>query len=774
MSQHHRNSNSTTLEQASAALKQFQVLCGQAPDRQNLGLLAQMHSCCEAIQSAPDDWIGPAARPAIVRLARAVGVFLEKAILDDTSHADAGIARLESVAEAFDRAATQHTVEPADALENEYRYFAGLDGARAPRDNPAAGGGVAAAAAAVAREPATTPAVSGFQATAEEAYVSEPLVLDLDEREHLVGFVDEAREHMDAIEAAVLEVERDPADPGRINELFRPIHTIKGIAGFLNLRDINRTAHEVETILDLARRSELTITPVTIDLFFSAIDALKQQIGAIADYLSAPTGQPVPQPEISGLIARLRQAASGQPVSGAAAQRGENKPASPAGAAGAAAPPVESGSGGEASRQSADTSIRIDTGKLDQLIDWVGELVIAQTMVNLNRIIHTDESLSRNVTHVAKIVREIQECAMAMRMVPIGPTFQKMKRLVRDVARKAGKDVELVISGEETELDKTVIQQISDPLVHMVRNSVDHGIEPSDERRRVGKPEQGSVWLDAYHQGDSIVIEIRDDGRGLNRAKILSKAVERGLVNPSDQLTDQQVFSLIMEPGFSTAEKITDISGRGVGMDVVRRNVEQLRGKIEIQSEEGKGTTFLIRLPLTLAIIDGMLVRVGSERLIIPTIMIDRSLRPTPEQIHHVQQHGQMLMVRGELYPMIELGPLFGYTEPNDSREKLVVICQCEGQKIGLVVDELIGQQQVVIKTLGERFKHIRGVSGAAILGDGRVGLILEPTGLLRLHNSQTPPARMGVTVAGDGARREESTGAEHGDHCTAQLATVR
>lgn len=772
MSQNHRISNGTTPEQTSSALELFHTLCRQKPDRQNLGLLAQLHSCCETIQSCPDGWIDPPARAAVVRLARVVGVFLEKTILDDTPHGDAGIAMLANVPDAFDAAVNHTNTVPADTLESEFRRFAGLDAAHGPQNTAAqTAATVPAVATPAAKTPGVPPATSP-PVTPEEPYVSEPLILDMDEREHLVGFVDEAREHMDAIEAAVLEVERDPSDLDRINELFRPIHTIKGIAGFLNLRDINRTAHEVETILDLARRSELVITPTTIDLFFSAIDALKQQIGAIANYLGAPTGQPVPQPEISGLIIRLRQAASGQAAPDSPVSHPAARSDTPAVAAGAA-PATSETTAGEATRQSADTSIRIDTAKLDQLIDWVGELVIAQTMVNLNRIVHTDEVLSRNVTHVAKIVREIQECAMAMRMVPIGPTFQKMKRLVRDVARKAGKDVELIISGEETELDKTVIQQISDPLVHMVRNSIDHGIEPSDDRRRIGKPEQGSVRLDAYHQGDSIVVEIRDDGRGLSRAKILNKAIERGLINPSDQLTDQQVFSLIMEPGFSTAEKITDISGRGVGMDVVRRNVEQLRGKIEIQSEEGKGTTFLIRLPLTLAIIDGMLVQVGSERLIIPTIMIDRSLRPTSEQIHHVQRQGEMLMVRGELYPMIKLGPLFGYTEPVDACDSLVVICQCEGQKIGLVVDELIGQQQVVIKTLGERFKNVRGVSGAAILGDGRVGLILEPTGLLRLHNSQNPPAVMGASVAGRNTRLDKSRQAENGDRCTAQLATV-
>ncbi|MBL8877730.1 MAG: chemotaxis protein CheA [Phycisphaerales bacterium] len=761
-----RNQN-YTVDQVRAALSQFSDHCAQRPDQNHLGLLAQMHSCCEILQAPPDDVAEPEARAALARLARAVGTFVEKVILDEAADIATGLALFPSALAAFGAILDQNQTTAADELEPKFRRCAGLDSA-APRK-------IAPAAPGMAPPPVAKPAPVAAQPKAEDdAYVSEPLILDMDEREHLTGFVDEAREHMDAIEAALLDVERDPTDLSKINELFRPIHTIKGIAGFLNLRDINRTAHEVETILDLARRAELNITPTTVDLFFAACDALKQQIASIAGYLGTPDGKPVPQPEITGLIGRLRLAAAGQLVEsdGRQSAKGAASSDEPAAAPATpgAAPHPESAAQSESAKQSADASLRIDTAKLDQLIDWVGELVIAQTMVNLNQVVRTDEGLTRNVTHVAKIVREIQECAMSMRMVPIGPTFQKMKRLVRDVGRKAGKDVELRIDGEETELDKTVIQQISDPLVHMVRNSVDHGIEPPEDRRKVGKSEQGTVALDAYHQGDSIVIEIRDDGRGLNRAKLLAKGIERGLVSANDQLTDQQVYSLIMEAGFSTAEKITDISGRGVGMDVVRRNVEQLRGKIEIQSEEGKGTTFLIRLPLTLAIIDGMLVRVGSERLIIPTIMIERSLRPTPDQIHLVQRHGEMLMVRGELYPIVGLGPLFGYTDHVNPCESLVVICQCEGQKMGLVVDELIGQQQVVIKTLGERFKQIRGVSGAAILGDGRVGLILEPTGLLRLHNSHQAGAAKGGARSGgnDGVRLISSLAANE-----EQLSTV-
>ncbi len=735
----------------------------QPPERNDLGRLARMHSWCQDLED-PD---GGGSDP-LRGFARAVRVLLERLILDEAAHPDAGVALLPRAVQALE---ALHRNEPLDAtpLLAEIMVASGtapgtpgaLPATEPAATSPPAPAPVAAhtpppAAAPVraappppptglrpaapAAAPAATPEAPQPAAAEDEVeeYVSEPLLIDLNEKEHLVGFLDEAAEHMDAIEAGLLEVEADPTDTGKINELFRPFHTIKGIAGFLNLRDINRLTHEIETILDLGRKGELRITAGTVDLIFGSVDVLKTQLNAIRSYLAAPGDGPCPQPDITAIMRRLRRAARGQvgesgapraagaATVGAAAARSEDRDGAAEGGAGRA--------GGKAV---LDQSIRVDTAKLDMLVDAVGELVIAQSMVSLSDTIRSDDKLLRNVAQVSKIVRDVQETAMAMRMVPIGQTFQKMRRLVRDVSRKAGKQVELTINGEDTELDKNVIQQISDPLVHMVRNAVDHGIEPPAERLAAGKPAVGTVTLDAYHQGDSIVIEIRDDGRGLDPQKLIAKAIERGMLQPGETLSDQQAFGLILAPGFSTAEQVTEISGRGVGMDVVRRNVEQLRGKIEILSEKGRGSTFRIRLPLTLAIIDGMIVRVGTERLIIPTILIEQSLRPEPRQITTVQQRGAMLQVRGELCPLIQLGVLFDYGPAIDPCGNLVVIVQCGGQKIALVVEELIGQQQVVIKTLGERFKKVQGVSGAAILGDGRVGLILEPSGLLALHNER-------------------------------------
>jgi two-component system chemotaxis sensor kinase CheA len=319
-------------------------------------------------------------------------------------------------------------------------------------------------------------------------------------------------------------------------------------------------------------------------------------------------------------------------------------------------------------------------------------------------------------------------------MIPLKSTFQKMARLVRDVSAKVGKKVRLEISGEDTELDKTVIEEIGDPLVHIIRNSVDHGIEPQEERLTKGKPADGHIRLNAFHRSGNIVIEIEDDGKGLSKDKILRKAIEKGLVEENASLSDQQVYNLIFAAGFSTAEKVTDISGRGVGMDVVKKNIERLRGKVELTTEEGKGTKTIIKLPLTLAIIDGMIVQVGDEKYIVPMLSIEESIRPRKEDVSTVQQRGELINVRGDLLPMVRLHNLYNVKpKKTDPWEALILIVEGEGQRCGILVDDLIGQQQIVIKSLGEQFHNVKGVSGSAILGDGRVGLILDVGGIMSI-----------------------------------------
>ena len=726
----------------SPALTALRAAVETGIDPANLTSLAQAHSHCEQIAADAAAQGGPNGEQTS-NLAGALAGVLGGMILDDVKDVPDALAALPAGVACLAALADGNAPQAEAVIARLRDLVAGDAASESPE--PKAATEPDAAAPAPAPPPATEPVAAPrppatSPATVELApYQSTPLTVDLEDSENLQGFVDEAREHIDAIEAALLDVEQAPGDSAKIDELFRPFHTVKGIAGFLNLRDINCLTHEAETILDMGRKGTMQITPGIIDVIFSAIDVLKAQIDCLAGYLIEPTGGVVPQPPCEEMVTHLRQVAAGMPVDGPAVPSATPMPAArePEAETAADQPPA----GARESKGNAaanELSIRVDTAKLDALVDTVGELVIAQTMVNMNSVVDGDEGLRRGVTQVTKIVRDVQETAMGMRMLPVGMTFQKMKRVVRDVARKAGKQVELVISGEETELDKNVIQQIADPLVHMVRNSVDHGIEPPDQRRSAGKSDIGYVHLDAFHEGDSVIIEIRDDGRGLDPQKLIKKGIERGVIGPDDQLSDQQAFALIMAAGFSTAEQVTDISGRGVGMDVVRRNVEEeLRGKIEIESALGRGSTFRIKLPLTLAIIDGMLIRIGQERVVMPTIMIEQSLRPDPSMITTVQRRGEMLRVRGELCPLVQLGEHFGYCGRIDPTDALVVVASSGAQKIGIVVSELIGQQQIVIKSLGQEFKRVEGVSGAAILGDGRVGLILEPAGLLALHKRQ-------------------------------------
>ena len=382
---------------------------------------------------------------------------------------------------------------------------------------------------------------------------------------------------------------------------------------------------------------------------------------------------------------------------------------------------------------SIERVIKVDTNKLDFLVDMIGELVIAQSMVrhdgNLNSI--SNPKLQRNLSQLARITGEVQKTAMALRMVPIGQLFQRSVRLVRDLARKAGKKAELELFGEETELDRTIVADLADPLMHMIRNSVDHGLEMPDVREKNGKNPVGRVTLKAYHQASHIVIEVSDDGRGLDRKKILAKARERGLIQEGVQLTDKEICNLIFEPGFSTADKVSDISGRGVGMDVVRKQIMKMRGRIDIESEPGKGATFYLKLPLTLAIIDGLVVGVGEERYIVPIYVVKEMFRPKAEAVFTIEGRREMILVRGTLLPVTRLYNTFG-VEPRttDISKSVVVVAESGERHFCLMVDEVVGKQEVVIKSLGETFKQVQGVAGGAILGDGRVGLILDMDGL--------------------------------------------
>ncbi len=651
----------------------------------------------------------------------------------------------------------------------------------------------------------------------------------------LAEFISEAQEHLDNADVHLLTIESNPKDADALNAVFRAFHTIKGVAGFLGLADVQTLAHQAESLLDKARKEELDLVGGNIDITFESVDLMKQLVQDVANSLGS--GEDLPEvPELPALVERLVAATSGlapapprelenttggrvgeilveagladAPAVNAAADRqrvleesrllgellirdvvisrsqldqalahqeqeefprllGEilvdmgaariediaralqKQSASPA------SPRigevlVKSGEVGakdvalalRAQKQrhgpvEVKEAVKVDADRLDRLIDLIGELVIAESMVCQSvEVSHVGNAqLTRQLGQLDKITRELQEMGTSLRMVPLRATFQKMARLVRDLAKKSGKKIDFVMEGEDTELDKTVVDKIGDPLVHMIRNSCDHGLETSgEERRQGGKPEAGRVTLRAFHKGGSIYIEIEDDGRGLDREAILAKARERGLVRDSESLTDREVWNLIFEPGFSTAKAITDVSGRGVGMDVVRRNIDALRGQVEIQSETGKGSVFSIRLPLTLAIIEGMVIQVGEERYIVPTLSVVRSIQPEPGQVSTVVGRGEVLSLQGELIPLFRLYRLFGIREAKrEPSNALVMIVENEGRKVGLLIDELVGQQQIVIKSLGQAMQDLDGVAGGAIMSDGTVGLILDVGGIVSL-----------------------------------------
>ena len=386
-------------------------------------------------------------------------------------------------------------------------------------------------------------------------------------------------------------------------------------------------------------------------------------------------------------------------------------------------------------------SIRVSVEKIDELMNTVGELVITQAMMSqLGRGIEgaATEQFRTGLAQLERNVRELQESVMRVRMLPISFVFSRFPRMVRDLAQRLDKRIELKVSGEQTELDKTVLEKIGDPLVHLVRNSIDHGIEKPEARLAAGKPAAGTVHLDACHRGGNIAIEVSDDGAGLDKDRILAKARERGLIGPSEVLGDAEVSELIFLPGFSTAEHTTDVSGRGVGMDVVRRNIKELGGKIEVRTLRGHGTRFVITLPLTLAIVDGQSVTVGSETYIVPLTSIVESLQLKAASVSRLSGRGEVFAFRGHYLPVIRLHRLFGI-EPRarELNEGLVVVVEGDGRRMGLFVDDLLGQQQVVIKSLETNYGHVAGVSGATILGDGSVALILDLAGLMRMSAVQ-------------------------------------
>lgn len=677
----------------------------KSADTTDLTALADMHSRFESVLALAEQTRGLSSGQVEQLAARSNDARrkLEELILNEANDATAHIQAVQSaareIAEMLQAASSVHG--PAVTLAEPVDHFE-------------------AAQQAAAESPADE----------HEAFPQAAHVFNSDDLPLVAEFVAEAGSHLETAETELLRLEEDPGNLEAIGALFRAFHTIKGVSGFLNLNQIQSLAHAAENLLDLGREGKLRITGAASDLVLQSIDLMKRLISAVDE--AAKANQPLqPMPGVKDLATNLNQLAD-------RVLKGEHVEdiATPTGPATQTIESNESAEPAKPKASASDNTVKVATDRLDSLINMVGELVIANSMVTQDVASHLahNQRLSRHIGHLGKIVRDLQDLSMSLRMVPVNAVFRKMTRLVRDVARKAGKEVELVITGAETELDRNVVEALNDPLMHMVRNSIDHGIEPPDQREAAGKPRVGRLELKAYHKGGSINIEIVDDGRGLNKDRIRAKAVAAGLVREDEELSDAEIYKLIFAPGLSTADKVTDISGRGVGMDVVKRNIEALRGRIEITTEKGKGSVFTIRLPLTLAVIDGLVVKVGQNKYILPITSIEQSMRPMPDQLSTVQGRGEIVNVRGAILPLVRLHRLFNI-EPrtSDPTEALVVIVQDNDRRVCLLVDELLGQEQVVIKSLGEDIGETRGISGGAVLGDGNVSLILDVPGLIEL-----------------------------------------
>ncbi len=608
--------------------------------------------------------------------------------------------------------------------------------------------------------------------------------MSIDMTQFYQAFFDEAEEHLATMEQLLLAIDLSAPSDDDLNGIFRAAHSIKGSSGTFGFADMMGVTHELETLLDRLRKHELVPTTDMIDAFLDARDAIKAQLDGHRRGTPAPADAALP------VIARLQalvacespkaasdpgygffeplpaadaasdpgygffdapgapdeservgygffDGAPGQPATEAKQQAarpdpqtrratdkavGENAP-------GAHRPTDKAG----ASAQAENSTIRVGVDKVDKLINLVGELVITQAMLAQNGTTLDpimSEKLLNGLGQLERNTRDLQEAVMSIRMLPMSFVFSRFPRVVRDLAAKLGKEVELRTEGEGTELDKGLIEKLTDPLTHLVRNSLDHGIESPEVRIAAGKPRQGTLTLRAFQQGGNIYVQVSDDGAGISRDRILAKARERGL-NVADTMTDEEAYQLIFEAGFSTAAVVTDVSGRGVGMDVVRRNIREMGGSVEIQSAEGVGTRISIRLPLTLAILDGLSVAVGEETFIVPLTHISESLQPAESDVKSLLGRGRTVHVRGDYLPVIALHEVFNIPQHvTEIHRGILVILDCDGVRSALFVDALLGEHQVVIKSLETNYKRVHGVSGATIMGDGRVALILDAVAL--------------------------------------------
>ncbi|MBN2693742.1 chemotaxis protein CheA, partial [bacterium] len=587
---------------------------------------------------------------------------------------------------------------------------------------------------------------------------------DIETMEFIKSFIEESTDFLDQIEPMIetLVLSQDMED---INKIFRLFHSLKGLAGFLKFEQIKNVTHEAETLLDIFRKKPELRADIHQELVYEVCDFIRNSIFTVSqlysdepqeivantlvkklqiaiEHLKGRNTQPIKKPlgeilldmgEIEEeTIQRALKIQKGEiPLGeilvdmGSTTQKTIEKALS-----------LQSGTEKTVAKIKRN-DIRVDTTKLDQLFNLVGELITAEAMVTNSPDLRglELEHFPKAANMMNKIIRELQEVTMSIRMMPLEGLFTKMKRLVKEVAKVTSKKIELSIFGQDTEMDKNVIEEISDPLVHILRNSIDHGVEKPEERIKKSKKEEGNLVLGARYEGNEILISISDDGKGIDKNRILEKALQKEILKKDPKsLTEKEILNLIFEPGLSTAEKLSDLSGRGVGMDVVKKNIEKLHGAINVESEIDKGTTITLRIPLTLAILDVMVIMVGDTQYSIPILSIVETFRPSSEQITKTMDGQELIKVRDQIFPIIRIHEIYNKkTEITSLEDGILIVIESRGKKVGVFVDDIVGQQQIVVKPLSEYIGKIDGLMGAMILGDGTIGLILDIDSLVLL-----------------------------------------
>lgn len=615
----------------------------------------------------------------------------------------------------------------------------------------------------------------------QDSLPNEIFLTDLVTSDMVQRFIGECADLLDRTEKIALSINPREAPTDQVHDMFRAIHTIKGNSGFFGYAFLESLCMGFESVLEDERKKKTPCGEPFVNSVIHFIDRVRASLGTVIIHERATETGNTPSPAPVNSDAQTGTAIDGSD------NIDESKKTSPDAAETAPYKPLgeilvdmgavanetlrdalseqerpigeillqkgvvshehieealkiqknQNQTTGEEQHDLVRKEIRVDTAKLDKLFELVGELITAESMVMNNSDLKglKLDNFSKAFASLNKISREIQETTMMIRMIPLDGLFQKMTRLVRDLSRKMDRPVNFIVSGQDTEMDKNVIEQISDPLVHILRNAIDHGIEPKDKRKASGKPDTGSVWLSARYEGSEICISVRDDGGGLNRDRILEKALSKGLITGDPALvSDKDVYSFIFEPGFSTADIISDVSGRGVGLDVVKKNLERIRGRIDIKTVYTQGTEFILRIPLTMAIIDGITVRVGKNKYSLPLNDIIEFLKITPDQITQAEKSEATVNIRREFLPLIKLGNIFNIADAIiDPTEGIVIAVHNNGKKACLLIDEVIGNQQIVVKSLSEYLGKVDGISGCSILGDGGVSFIIDTGKLLSL-----------------------------------------